>query len=74
MKRVGSNYTIHAKEMQYLHLSGDTRNYLHIKLHFACKKLIKQNEPCPHQIIKTCIAFSDLRCTQRTADHKKENP
>lgn len=53
-------------------LSGDTKNYLYIKLHFACKKLIKQYEPCPHQIIKTCIAFSDLRCTQITADHKKK--
>lgn len=52
--------------------SGDTRNYLYIKLHFACKKLIKQNEPCPHQIIKTCIAFSDLRCTHRTADQEKK--
>lgn len=62
------------KKCSIYSLSGITRNYLYITLHLACKKLIKQNEPCPHQIIKTCIAFSDLRCTHRTADHKKRNP
>lgn len=70
-KRAGSNY-IRKRNAVFTVLSEDTRNYLYIKLHFACKKLIKPDEPCPHQIIKACIAFSDLRCTHRTADHKKK--
>lgn len=70
-KEKGRKQLYTQKKCSIYSLSGDTRNYLYIKLHFACKKLIKQNEPCPHQIIKTCIAFSDLRCTQ-TADHKKK--